>query len=231
VRGGIEKPCSLNARTAAEFFASMLKLPANTMFLQPWLRSLFDFPPSVLDELAALTAEFSGLSMAPQPIDEFAYDPRPKMHLKANFFASAEAWTLMNRSEWAATAWAYMQIRVNQVQTRSAAVHSFEDYPEAIADVGGGMIKDWYAALDEKTRAHVIFYTLMGSQNQNSRSFVIDAEVGFLTSQWPSVIPYMDLITIMGQTQWIEEPDDLAPLLPRDTGWRRRVAHWARLAV
>jgi len=35
----------------------------------------------------------------------------------------------------------------------------------------------------------------------------------------------------MGQTQWIEEPDDLPPLLPLDTGWRRRVAHWARLAL
>jgi hypothetical protein len=198
---------------------------------RPWLRSLFGFPQSVLDELGALAAEFSGLSMAPQPIEEFAYDPRPKLHLKANFFASAEAWTLMNRSEWAAAAWAYMQIRVGQVQTRSAAVHSFEDYPEAVADVGGGMIKDWYAALDAKTREHVVFYTLMGSHNQNSRSFVIDAEVGFLISQWPSVIPYMDLITIMGQTQWIEEPDDLAPLLPLDTGWRRRVAHWARLAL
>jgi hypothetical protein len=204
----------------------------NTAFTaHDWLRRFFGFPPSVLDELAMIATEIEGLSMAPDPFDDFEHDPQPKLHLKANFFASPEAWTLMQRAEWAAAAWAYMQIRVNQVQTRSAAVRSFAEYPEAIADVGGGMVRDWYGALDDEARDRVIFYTLIGSHNQNARSIVIDAEVGLLIAEWPAIIPYIDLITLMGQTRWIDTADQLAPLLPLDTGWRRRLAFWARLAL
>jgi hypothetical protein len=196
-----------------------------------WLHSFFGFPQSVLDELAMIAAEIEGLSMAPDPFDDFEHDPQPKLHLKANFFASPEAWTLMQRPEWAAAAWAYMQIRVNQVQTRSAAVRSFAEYPEAIADVGGGMVREWYASLDDDVRGRVVFYTLIGSHNQNSRSIVIDAEVGLLIAEWPPIIPYIDLITLMGQTRWIDTADQLAPLLPLDSGWRRRLAFWGRLAL
>jgi hypothetical protein len=198
---------------------------------QEWLRAFFAFPPSVLEELAIIAAELDGLSMTPDPFEEFEYDPQPKLHVKANFFASPEAWTLMQRSEWAAAAWAYMQIRVNQVQTRSAAVRSFDEYPEAIADVGAGMVRDWYERLDDATRERVIFYTLMGSHNQNTRSIVIDAEVGLLIAQWPAIIPYIDLITIMGQTQWIVQAAEVWPLLPLDRGWKRRLAFLTRLAL
>jgi hypothetical protein len=93
------------------------------------------------------------------------------------------------------------------------------------------MVSDWFATLDEHDRDRVIFYTLMGSHNQNSRSIVIDAEVGFLISQWPAVVAYIDLIVLLGQTRWIDAPDDLAALLPLDSGWKRRLAHWVRLAM
>jgi hypothetical protein len=196
-----------------------------------WLRSLFNLQPAVLAELTELSNTIRGLAMAPDGVDDFEHDSRTKLHLKANFFASAEAWSLMNRSEWAAAAWEYMQIRIAQVQMRSAAVRSLEGSPDAIADAGGSMVIDWFATLDEHTRERVIFYTLMGSHNQNSRSIVIDAEVGFLISQWPAVVPYIDLIVLLGQTQWIDAPDDLAALLPLDSGWKRRLAHWVRLAM
>jgi hypothetical protein len=198
---------------------------------QPWLRSLFGFPQSVLDDVAELTVDFAELTMAPVPMDEFEHDGRSKLHLKANFFASAEAWTLMQRPEWANATWAFMLTRVGQVQARSAAVLSFAETPEPVPPVGGGMVLDWQAGLDADSRERVIFYTLMGSHNQNSRSIVIDAEVGFLISQWPAIIPYIDLITIIGQTRWLDHPDELAPLLPFNDGWRARLAHWIRLAL
>jgi hypothetical protein len=196
-----------------------------------WLRSLFSFPPSVFAGLTELADLLEGLSMAPVGDAEFEYDPHPKLHLKANFFASREAWSLMSRPEWSEASWAYMQLRINQVQTRSAAIISFEEYPETLPDVGGGMVQDWYGGLDAATRERVVFYTLMGSHNQNSRSMVIDAEIGFLIAHWPSIIPHIDLITLIGQTRWIETPAELDGLLPRDTGWKRRLAHWVRLAL
>jgi hypothetical protein len=206
-------------------------LVAQAFTAQPWLGSLFGFPDSVLEELPAIAGSISDLSMAPHGLFEFEHDPRPKLHFKSNYFASREAWTMMQRPEWAHTAWQYMQQRVSQVQTRAAAVHTFTDGAEPFADAGGGMVLSWYETLDAPTRERVIFYTLMGSHNQNSRSMVIDAEVGFLIAQWPAIIPYIDLVVLVGQTRWMEQAADLAALLPEDTGWRRRMAQWLRLAM
>jgi hypothetical protein len=198
---------------------------------QPWLRDLFGFPPSVITGLGDLADVMAGMSMAPQPHAEFEYDTRPKLHLKANFFASREAWSLMARDEWLDASWAYAQLRMSQVQERPAAVGSFVEYPDAFPDVGGGMVQDWYRGLDPATRERVIFYTMMGSHNQNSRSMIIDAEVGFLIAHWPAIIPYIDLITLIGQTEWLETPAALDGLLPLNAGWKRRLAHWVRLAM
>ncbi|MBI4410602.1 MAG: hypothetical protein HY561_12890, partial [Gemmatimonadetes bacterium] len=196
-----------------------------------WLRELFGFPPPVYEDLAELADAIAGLAMAPVPTPEFEFDPVPKLHLKANFFASREAWGLMSRPEWGALTWEYVQQRIAQVQTRSAAVASFEEFPEAFIDVGGGMVQEWFDALDPTSRERVVFYTLMGSQNQNYRSMVIDGEVAFVVSKWPSIIPYLDLISLVGQSRWLDDPAQLAPLLPPQSEWKRRFARWVKLAL
>jgi hypothetical protein len=198
---------------------------------QSWLRELFGFDISVVERLGEMALALDGLDMEPVGFREFAFDATPKLHLKANFFASPEAWTLMGRPEWPDEAQAYMLVRVNQLQSRSAAVSTFDGLQEAIADVGGGMVREWSRGLDDEVRDRVVFYTLMGSHNQNSRSIVIDAEVGFLMSGWPAIIPQIDLVVIMGQTSWLDDPSHLAALLPLDTGWKRRVTHWWRMAM
>jgi phosphatidylserine/phosphatidylglycerophosphate/cardiolipin synthase-like enzyme len=75
-------------------------------------------------------------------------------------------------------------------------------------------------------RERVIFYTILGSHNQNDRSLVSDGEVAFVLSNWPSVIPYLDLISLVGQSDWIEDPAQLDPYLPRAGVLKRRLAHW-----
>jgi hypothetical protein len=122
-------------------------------------------------------------------------------------------------------------LRIAQLQSRTEAVASFDAFPDALVDAGSGMVQDWMDGLDREARERVVFYTLMGSQNQNSRSMVIDAEVGFLVSGWPAIIPYLDFITIAGQSVWVEDPSELDGLLPRDGGWKRRVVDWFRLAL
>lgn len=229
--GGLLRVGMFHSTQPVNDIPAKVRLAHSTLTEQDWLLDLFGFPASVIEELGALAGEIEHLSMAPEVFPEFEYDPSPKLHLKANFFASPEAWTLMRRPEWASAAWAYMQIRVNQLQSRPAAVQRFEAFPDAIADVGGGMVSEWHAALDAETARRVVFYTLMGSHNQNSRSMVIDAEVGILMSGWPAIIPHIDFIVLAGQSTWLEGPEDLAPLLPLDTGWKRRLAHWFRLAL
>jgi hypothetical protein len=198
---------------------------------EPWLRELFGFDSAVIDRLGEMAQALDGLDMEPVTFREFTFDDRPKLHLKGNFFASAEAWTLMQRREWPDEAQAYMLVRVNQLQSRSTAVSTFDGLHQAIADVGGGMVREWRDGLDEEVSDRVVFYTLMGSHNQNNRSIVIDAEVGFLMSGWPAIIPQIDLVVIIGQTTWVDGPSNLEALLPLDTGWKRRVTHWWRMAM
>jgi hypothetical protein len=198
---------------------------------QSWLRTLFGFRHDVLEEVREIADGARGVNMDAVGLFEFEHDTLPKLHFKANYFASAEAWTLMQRPEWAITAWSYMQQRMDQLQGRTAAVRTFRDGAEPIADAGGGMVLSWFDGLDEDVRERVVFYTLMGSHNQNSRSIAIDAEVGFLLSQWPAIIPYIDLVVVIGQTHWIREPAELAEYLPLDSGPRRRLVHWFRLAI
>ena len=200
-----------------------------TFASEPWLRDLFGFPPSVYADLADLGTAFAGLAMAPAAAVEFESDPRPQLHLKANFLASREAWSLMARPEWVAMTWEFVQARIAQVQTRPAAVASFEAFPDAIIDVGGGVVQDWFDRLDPATRERVVFYTMLGSQNQNARSLVVDGEDAFVVSNWPSVIPYLDFISLVGQSRWLQDPADLDRLLPPPSEWKRRLAR--RFAV
>lgn len=195
-----------------------------------WLHQLFGFPPSVYDGLADLAEELKDLTMARDVVAEFESDPTPKLHLKANYFASREAWQLMTRPEWVAMTWEFVQQRIAQVQSRQEAVRSFQAFPDAIIDVGGGTVQNWFNSLTREARQRVVFYLVVGSQNQNARSMVSDGEDAFVVSNWPSIIPYLDLIALVGQSRWLQDPADLDKLLPPYSKTQTRLAHWFRLA-
>jgi hypothetical protein len=204
---------------------------ATTFDQQSWLRELFGFADAGYTSVTELAGILSPVSMVAVTQREFEYDPRPKLHMKANYFASGEAWSIMTRPEWQDLSWEYAQQRVAQVQSRVEAVASFDEMPDAFVDVGAGMVLDWFARLDPAARERVVFYTIMGSHNQNYRSMVIDGEVAFIISQWPSIIPYLDLISLIGQSRWIEDAAELERLVPADPGWRRRVARWVKVVL
>jgi hypothetical protein len=56
-------------------------------------------------------------------------------------------------------------------------------------------------------------------------------EVAFVTSHWPAVIPYMDLVSVVSQSRWFDDPEDLAELLPGYSEWRRRLGRWIKIAL
>jgi hypothetical protein len=101
---------------------------------------------------------------------------------------------------------------------------------DPILDVGSGEVQGWYEGLDPATRDRVIFYTIMGSQNQNSRSMVMDAEDALVVAKWPSVIPYLDVLSLIGQSHWVTSQAELDRFLPPMGPLRIFIAHWARLA-
>jgi hypothetical protein len=207
----------------------------HTLEQHAWLRDLFGFPPSVYPGLEELARQLGGLAMAPPPAGadstpDFESRRRSLLHLKANYLASREAWTLMARPEWVDLTWEFVQQRIAQVQSRSAAVASFVEYPDALLDVGSGMVQRWRDELTPAQRERVVFYTVVGSQNQNDRSMVTDGEDAVILSDWPAIIPYLDLISIVGQSRWIDDPAEVDALLPRQSALKVRLAHWFKLA-
>jgi hypothetical protein len=198
----------------------------------PWLRELYDFRPSVFAAFAEVSAALRRLQLPPPSTGEFQYEPIPKLHMKVNFFASREAWEgLMSNSDWAPVMSEYVRFRAVQVLRRPEALSGFSGTPEATIDVGGHMVRSWLERLDPATRERVIFFSLMGSQNQNYRSMITDGEVAFVTSHWPAVVPYMDLVAIVSQSRWVEDPEDLAELLPESSEWKRRLGRWIKIAL
>jgi hypothetical protein len=195
-----------------------------------WLRSLFGFPSSTYAGLATLGEEIKGTAIQQSGQAAYEADIRPKLHLKANFFASREAWELMKRPEWAELTRQFALQRMAQGGMRLDSLSNRGTYQPPILDIGTAVVTDWFAQLPPEVRNRVVFYTVMGSQNQNARSMVEDGEVAIVVSSWPSIIPYLDLLTLIGQSRWIDDPADLDALLPPHSGIRRRLAHWLRLA-
>jgi hypothetical protein len=197
-----------------------------------WLRDLYGFDPAVYMAFADLDASLETIPPFVPDSGEFQYEPRPKLHMKVNLLASREAWSgLMSQGEWAPVMAEYIQLRFAQAGRRSEALAGFTGLPEATIDVGGHMIENWLETLTPEARDQVILYSVMGSHNQNYRSMVIDGEVALVTSQWPAVIPYIDLVSIVGQSRWIEDPEELAEFLPVYPEWKRRLGRWLKIAL
>lgn len=193
-----------------------------------WLRDLFGFPQRAYDGLDQIEQELAPLRLRPVGEPEFEHDSITRLHLKANFVASREAWRIMERPEWGDILWSFITQRIAQVQSSSSI--TLDEYPDAILDVGTGYVADWHASLTPAQREKLQFYAIMGSQNQNYRSMVMDAEVAFVVSNWPSIIPYLDAISLIGQSHWIEDPAQLDALLPAMGRFITNFSHWGRLA-
>ncbi len=200
----------------------------STFARHAWLRELFRFPQQAYDDLDDISSRLQELGLRPMGTPEFEYDAVTRLHLKANFVASREAWRIMERPEWGEILWTFITQRIAQVQ--SSASITLEEFPDALLDVGTGYVEDWYAELSPAQRETLQFYAIMGSQNQNYRSMVMDAEVAFVVANWPSIIPYLDAISLIGQSQWLERPDEVDALLPPMGKFITVFSHWGRLA-
>ena len=201
-----------------------------TLSQHPWLRELFGFPASVYTGLEEIAATFGALPTPRREGPEFEARSRPLLHLKANFLASREAWSVMARTDWVDLTREFVPLRMSQLQAPGAAVATFGDTAAARIDVGGTVVQRWYDDLAPADRDRVVFYTLIGSANQNDRSMVSDGEASLLMAGWPSVTATIDLISLIGQSRWIDDPAELDRLLPRRNSTFTRIAHWFKFA-
>jgi hypothetical protein len=225
-RGGMLKVGLFNSDLPVTNIPAKVLGVRRTLQQHAWLHDLFDFPPSVYTGLEELAAQYAAVPFPVPDSTDFEYRRYPQLHMKANFIASREAWRVMAREEWVDFTRQYVPRRMMQVSSRGEAVQSFGEHPEPLIDVGEEVVRRWYAELPVAQRERVVFYTMLGSANQNDRSFTSDGEIAITLSNWPAVIPYLDLLSIIGQSKWVETTDELDALLPRRSIVLTRVAHW-----
>jgi hypothetical protein len=197
---------------------------------EPFIRELFPIHPTIMPVLwevhAALGEQLAGVE---ESWTHQEHDGTPKLHLKANFFASAEAWDgFISRPELGSYFQIYMEHRVAQILHRTDALADPGATSERMLEAAMPTLERWEETLEPAVRERLIFYLMLGSANQNYRSMLLDGEVAVVVSGWASIIAVLDFISIMGQSTWVSDLEELEALLPDFERYRRAVGQWLK---
>jgi hypothetical protein len=187
----------------------------------PFLRRLFPINPTV----DSMLVQLSGASESPAPEDVEA-PVVPKLHLKANFFASREAWdSLVTRPEMRDIVLAYVQQLVASHDSGGADI---KQAAEALSGASRQLVDSFRSRLSVAERERVIYYLIVGSPNQDYRSMFMDGEAAVLLSGWSSVQSLIDFGLLVSLSVWVDDLSILDGLLPPPSGLQRSLAYWIR---
>jgi hypothetical protein len=92
-------------------------------------------------------------------------------------------------------------------------------------------LERWEENLDPRDREAVAFYLMLGSKNQNYRSMILDGEVTVILSGLSSLIAIVDFVSIVGQSTWVADLEELEVLLPDFGRLRRTLGQWIKLLL
>ena len=199
-----------------------------------WLRNVYPENPWVDAELKNVDALLDSLGYSVHYLLGDGAEVKPKIHLKANFFASGTAWNkLMVRPELADI----LRFHIKYLTMQAAPADTFgtapdvQDIPE---DLKTGWIELIHGLLDDLTPAEkeeLIYYFTVGSTNMDYRSMVMDGEVMVLLGGWQSLYGFMDFLLLPGLCEWLETTEELDALLPPPSGMTRALAGLMKLSL
>jgi hypothetical protein len=158
-----------------------------------------------------------------------------KLHLKAHFFASRQAWDgLTDGPEMLDFLTTFY--RASAEQNRAISERRYEEAAASVLTAqiippGGAVVNAHRAELAQNDMGRDILYLTVGSHNQNFHSFVQAAEVAFIVARYGALHGLPDFITLAGLCEWVDDLEELETLFPRYEGIRRRLSHWMRIAV
>jgi hypothetical protein len=149
----------------------------------------------------------------------------PKLHLKASFLASREAWdSLVSGPEMEQVLQAYFE----QIQrTERSAMQAAEGMNEA----GKVLVSAFESRLSDAERSRVVYYLMVGSANQDYRSMFMDGEASVLLSGWSTVVSLLDFGLLANLSVWVDDLKLLDELLPPPSMVQRNIARWIRQAL
>lgn len=239
--GGLLRVGIYDVATPVEDLPARIDLALATRARNPWLQRLEPYSPAVVDSLRAVAAELRAAGFPPRtarpgPAPSEGGSPRsdiagggqhPKLHLKAQFLASADGWTdLFQDPAWGAVLATYFRAQARLVQERLSYLE-FRPRPSAAAQAAtGGAIFKWQVAREKPE--HVVYYLVLGSHNEDYRSALLDGESLLVLSHFGAAIGIEDFTLLPGLCTWVDSVDELHRYVPRAggrTGWLARKAH------
>ena len=200
----------------------------------PWSKQFGRLDPGVVEVARNAGAILDSIGYSIEYLADTDSLQSPKMHLKANFLASQDAWDgLMRRPEWAGVLRSYITFLANQKTTdsRTFEIPREQYYPEEITEGVRGLVRNYLASLDPAQRERVVLYLSVGSVNMDYRSMVMDGEVMILLSKWSSIQGLLDFMLLSGMCDWPETQEQLDALLPPPGGFTRSTAGLMKLAL
>jgi len=221
--GGLLKTGIYNPGANTEEVAARFSGAYRNARRTPFLRRLFPTDSS-LDSLLVHAAE-----LVPPRADSAPRltPPRemPKLHLKASFFASREAWDgLIRRPELTQVLQAYFGL----VRSQAPDSADVREQASALTEASEHMMRSFEASLTEAERGQLIYYLMVGSANQDYRSMFMDGEATVLLSGWSGVVSLIDFALLMSLSVWIDDLEMLDALMPPPSGFQRGTARWLR---
>jgi hypothetical protein len=201
----------------------------------PWEDKVYWMDPSVEKVIANAPAQLDSLGYSVTYLATDSIAPEPKLHLKANYFASPLAWDrLTARPEWAGVVRDYISFLAHQSKSRAAEQGRMPDVraiptelTQRMLNLVGGFLND----LSAQEREQVILYFTVGSTNMDYRSMVMDGEVQILLSGFASLQGLLDFLVLAGLCEWVETVDELNELLPPYGGINRSLSGFVKLAT
>lgn len=192
----------------------------------PFLRRLLPLDPSVDTMIVHLPEQLAaaGLRGGAAPPGAASDTVMPKLHLKANFFASRDGWdSLVTRPEVGTAIYMYVRQLLAGGNARAAS--------EGLSLASQQLVEGFIAGRSVTERERAVYYLMVGSANQDYRSMILDGEASVLLSGRAAVVGLVDFALLAALSVWVDDLDLLDDLLPPPSTLQLRLAHWVALIL
>ncbi|MEJ2504222.1 MAG: hypothetical protein P8177_13075 [Gemmatimonadota bacterium] len=201
---------------------------AGTFGEHAWLRELYGFDTDELERLVSLADSLDAAGFRVRYLDADALDA-PKLHMKAHFFATGEAWDpLVAVPESRAHLLAYLRERAADLG-REGEDRDLRRLQEALRPSRDAATAAWLDRVTPEQLERYAWLLVIGSHNQNYRSAILDGEVVVAVAGPDATISLPDFTVVVGLSEWVEDPDELEAHFPELGGVMESIGLWARI--
>jgi hypothetical protein len=230
--GGLLKVGLYNSRLPVGDVDHKLRAFLTTLERTPWLRDLYGFHPDVMAGLEEEAADM-GVGGFVEPVEQGVEIEPPKLHMKAHYFSTREAWDgLLSQPVVAQPLRIYFRELALQSQAlREGRYLDPDDMAQALLPPTRVILQGFASELPPEIRQRLAIFFAIGSHNQNNRSMALDGEVALVVTGFSALFGLPDFMVIAGLSEWVDDLDELEELFPAYRGLQRRIARLIRIAV